>query len=166
MAEFIIRSNLNPNKAVSATITFRQVINKGEEGEPVWVLQIGTEEPHKDGGPIPPTFIHFTDAANLNDAIAEAVTEMSGKIDWSPEREDTRGPFVIYHTPEQDGIASILSDVNIGIKDMVPSAGIDLDSIKMTVNGVDVTDDIDIIGTPTQYSVTWRPFFRIKDYYE
>ena len=164
MAEFVIRNNLNPNKAVSCTITFRQIVNKGEEGEPVWVLQMGTVEPHKDGGPIAPVFVHLTDEDNLNDAVSEAVTRLSEQIDWSPLRTDSRAPFVIYHAPEENGIAKINSDVNVGIKDLVPSAGIDLDSIKMTINGYDVTEDLEIIGTPTEYSLTWRPFMRAVSY--
>ena len=164
MAKFVIRNNLNPNKAIEATITFRQIVNKGEEGEPVWVLQIATVEPHKDGGPITPTFIHYTDAPNLNAAIAEAVAELSTKVDWGDERTDTRAPFVIYHSPEDDGVVHINSNIGIGIIDKVPAAGIDIDSIKMTINGYDVTNDLTIEGTPLQYSVNWRPPLRVYDY--
>ena len=46
----------------------------------------------------------------------------------------------------------------------MPSAGIDIDSITMTVNGFDVTNELEIIGDPFDYSITWRPFLRIFDY--
>lgn len=163
MAEFIIRNNMNPNKAVSCTITFRQIVNKGEEGEPVWVLELGTKEPHKDGGSILPVFVHYTSAKNLDKAVSDAVAKLSEQVDWSPLISDSRPPFVIYYTPT-GGTASILSDVNIGIKDITPSAGIDASTIKMTVNGWNVTNDLEITGDPFNYSITWRPPLRVKKY--
>ena len=163
MAEFFIRNNLNPGKAVKCTISFRQLINKGEEGEPVWVLELGTKEPHKDGGSILPVYEHFTTAKNLDGVVSDAVTKISEQIDWSPLVADKRPPFVKYHVPDGN-IADMLSDVNVGITDLVPSAGIDIDSITMTVNGFDVTNELEIIGDPFDYSITWRPFLRIFDY--
>jgi hypothetical protein len=165
MAEFIIRNNLNPNKAIKCTITFRQIVNKGEEGEPVWVVELATKEPHKDGGSIRPAFVHTTSAVTLDKAISNAVAQISEQVDWSPLLTDTRPPFVVYYTPSTD-VASITSSVNVGIKDITPAAGIDISTIKMTVNGEDVTNDLEITGDPLDYSVTWRPPLRIYDYYE
>lgn len=163
MAEYIIRNNLNPAKVVKCTITFRQLINKGEEGEPIWVVEIGTMEPHKAGGKIKPIFIHYTDAVNLDTAVKEATEAISAQVKWSPLIDDHRPPFVINFTPSED-IVSIDSIVNASIKDIYPSTGIDLNSITMTVNGVDVTGELFINGDPFYYNVTWQPKFRVYEY--
>jgi hypothetical protein len=165
MAEFTIRNGLNPHKAIRCTITFRQIINKGEEGEPVWVLQLGTTEPHKDGGEIAPVFVHYTSATNLDEAVSEAVATISDQVDWLPLTEDVRPPFVVKYIPS-GGESKLIENVCIDIKDLRPAAGIDIDSIKLTVNGQDVTDDTEIVGDPYYYTVTWRPPFRRRRYYE
>ena len=165
MAEFTIRNGLNPNKAIRCTVTFRQLINKGEEGEPVWVLQLGTTEPHKDGGAIAPVFVHYTSATNLDNAISDAVATISEQVNWLPLVADVRPPFVDKYIPT-GGESKILGDVSISIKDLRPAAGIDINSIKMTVNGQDVTSDSEITGDPYYYNITWRPPFRMRRYYE
>lgn len=164
MAEFFIRNNLNPNKAVKCTISFRQLVNKGEEGELVWVLELGTMEQHKDGGSISPVYEHFTTADDLDGVVSEGVAKISEQIDWSPLIKDTRAPFIEYKIPDNDSVVNISSVVNFGIKDLSPSAGIDIDSITMTVNGFDVTDELAITGDQFNYSVTWRPFLQVRDY--
>lgn len=166
MAEFLLRNSLNPNKVVQCTISFRQLINKGEEGEPVWMVEIGTLEPHKDGGSIPPVFIHYTTSMNLDEAIRDATEEIAAKVDWAPITDDLRPPFVIYTEPASSEIADIYSNVVVDIQDLFPAAGIDIDSITMTVNGFDVTSELDIEGDPYQYRVIWSPSIRVLDTYE
>ena len=160
MAEFYVKNNLSPGKAIKCTVAFRQIINKDEEGEPVWVVEIGTLAQHKEGGPIPPVFIHYTDALNLDEAIRDATEVISSQVDWSPLLEDLRSPFVKRYSP-MEKIVDIHSNVSVDIKDVAPSAGIDSNSIRMTVNGFDVTDELELRGNPFNYSVLWRPFLRV-----
>ena len=162
MAEYIIRNNLNPHKAVKCTITFRQMVNKGEEGEPVWLVEIGTAEPHKDGGIIKPIFIHYTTAENLSEAVKDATEIIAAQIDWSPLIADTRPPFVVKYFPGVS-VVSINSMVNVDIKDVAPSAGIDPDSITMTVNGIDVTSEMKKTGDPFYYGISWQPKVRVYE---
>jgi hypothetical protein len=164
--EYLIRNSLNPGKVVSCTITFRQIVNKGEEGELVWLVQINTAEPHKDGGEIAPLFIHYVSSDNLDAAIKSATETIAEQVDWSPLYEDLRPPFVSYSSPSESGdIVSLYSNVVVDIKDLLPAAGIDPDSITVTVNGFDVTDELDIIGDPYEYRVIWDPFIRVADTY-
>jgi len=164
MTDYLLRNSLNPGKVVSCTITFRQLINKGEEGEPVWLVEIGTIEPHKDGGEIPPEYIHYTSALNLDAAVREATENIAEQVDWSPLSEDLRPPFVAYSSPTSD-IVDIYSDVVVDIKEVLPAAGIDLDSIEVTINDMDVSDELVISGDPYQYRVIWEPKIRVLDYY-
>lgn len=168
MATYLLRNSLNPGKVVKCTITFRQIVNKGEEGEPVWLIEIGTGEPHKDGGAITPVFIHYTeDVDNLDDAVRSATASIAEQVDWGNLEDDVRPPFVSnsYPTKDQD-VVGIYSDVTVDMKDLFPSAGIDPDSITITVNGFDVTDEIKLTGTPFEYKLIWSPTDRVLDYYE
>ena len=166
MAEFLLRNSLNPGKVIKCTITFRQIINKGEEGEPVWLVEMRTMEPHKSGGSIAPVFVHYTSASNLDEAINEAATQIAQQVDWTPLETDARAPFVIYNSPTTGDLSvSIYSSVFVDIKDLVPTTGIDPDSIEVTVNDMDVTDEIELIGDPFEYRVKWQPKVRVLDYY-
>jgi hypothetical protein len=164
MAEYLLRNSLNPGKVVSCSVSFRQIVNKGEEGEPVWLVEIRTLEPHKDGGSIPPEYIHYTNDQNLDVAIRKATQRIASKVNWEPTITDIRPPFVVDYSPRSD-VVDIYSDVMVDITDILPAAGIDPDSITMTINGLDVTDEIELIGDPYNYRVMWQPKIRVLDYY-
>lgn len=163
MAEYFIRNALNPHKIIKCTITFRQMILKGEEGEPVWLIEIATAEPDKYGNKIAPEYIHYTSEVNLDVAIREATGNISEQVDWSVLVDDTRPPFVTDYGPIT-AVAALYSNVDATIKDILPSGGIDLTSITMTVNGMDVTDELRIQGSPFLYEVRWSPKIRVKEY--
>lgn len=164
--DYLLRNSLNPSKVVKCTITFRQITNKGEEGEPVWLVEINTPEEHKDGGSIPPVFIHYVSSINIDEAIRDATKLIAEQIDWSPMAVDLRPPFVTYSFPSTiDEIVSLHSNVVVDIMDILPAAGIDPSSIKVTVNDFDVSDEIELIGDPYNYRIIWDPYIRVADYY-
>ena len=164
MAEYILRNSLNPNKVVGCVITFRQLINKGDEGEPIWVVEITTIEPHKNGGNILPEYINYTSLTNLDVAIKEATEKIAEQINWEPVVEDLRPPFVISNFPEngqqQVGIDSILI---VDIKDIFPAAGIDINSAQVTINGMDISHEIKFSGDPFNYKISWKPSIVVYD---
>ncbi len=164
MAQFLLRNSLNPQKVVRCGITFTQTVPKGGEGEPIWVVEVATDEPHKDGGDIPPEFINLTTLDNLDQEVEVAVEIISAKIDWTPLEEDVRAPLVESCSPSEYE-ASIDSTIKIVIKDLLPAAGIDIDSIQMIINDVDVTGDLEISGDPYEYTVKWIPFMRVLEEY-
>lgn len=166
MAEYLLRNSLNPNKVISCTITFRQLVNKGEEGEPVWLLQIGTVEPHKDGGSIKPVFVHYTSKDNLNDVIKDATEVIGSQVNWQPYVKDLRPPFVEYCSIKGGNVLeSIYSNVYIDIRDILPAAGIDPSSIKFYVNDIDLSNEIELDGDPYDYRIKWQPKIRVFDYF-
>jgi hypothetical protein len=165
MAQFLVRNSLNPNKVVKLGLTFQQVVPKGAEGEPIWVVEVGTNEPHKDGGSIPPEYIHLVDIDNLDKAVKVVAERISKKINWEPLIEDTEPPFVDEVSPSEYNV-SIYQDIQAVIKEKLPAAGIDIDTIQMTVNDIDVTDELQINGDPYEYRVRWVPglrFFQQED---
>lgn len=164
MAQFLLRNSLNPQKVIKCGITFKQVVPKGGEGESIWVIEIGTNEPHKDGGVIPPEFINLITLDNLDQEIEKAIKTISAKVDWTPLESDIRAPFVYSCSPSEYEI-DIDSSIEIILKDILPAAGIDINSIEMTINDFDVTSELDISGDPYEYKIKWRPFMRVLDTY-
>jgi len=161
MAYFQVRNSLNPSKAIVCGITYKQVVPKGHEGEAIWVIEVATDEPHATtSGIIPPYYINVTDELDLDLEIEKAVAEISKQVDWEPLSADTRPPFVNSVQPDTY-IQQMQENVIIGIIDLHPSYGIDIDSIEMTVNGIDVTDDLRIGGDEFEYEVEWRPPARV-----
>jgi hypothetical protein len=149
---------------VLGAITYRQVVPKGEEGEAVWVIEVATTASGIHSEVIPSEFIHATDLNYLEDEITEAVERLSAQIDWSPLIDDNRNPYVDSVLPS-DYEVPLETSVEVVIKDPLPSAGIDISSITMTVDGFDVTSELDISGDPYEYKVKWSPFLRVTDEY-
>jgi hypothetical protein len=160
MAQFLVRNSLNPQKVIKCGITFEQLTPKDNEGEPIWIVEIATDEPHKDGGDINPEFINLTSLNNLDAEIEKAIKIISAKVDWIPLESDLRAPFVESCYPS-DYEVDIESYIKIILKELLPSAGIDIDSIQMTVNGFDVTSELEIAGDPYEYTINWKPFMRV-----
>lgn len=166
MAEYTIRNSLNPDKVVKCSITFRKLTNRDERGEPVWLIHIATDEPHKNGGDIASVFIHLASLDNLGLEIDQATEKIAVQVDWGVLKEDLRPPIVFIVTPDNDlENVDIRSDVTFDIKDLLPATGINIDSIEMSVNGTDVTNELEISGDPYQYKVIWKPFKRVQEYY-
>jgi hypothetical protein len=167
MAEYLLRNTLNPNKVVKCAITFRQMVDSKSDGELIWLIEIGTVEPHKDGGKILPIIIHHTSTANLDSEIKKATEKIAEQINWGNVITDLRPPFVTYSYPKIDQTTKI--DINtsvvVDIKDILPAAGIDPNSIQVVVNDIDVSNDIFLDGDPYQYRIRWSPKLRIYDNY-
>ena len=160
MAQFLVRNSLNPQKVIKCGITFEQLAPKDNEGDLIWIVEIATDEPHKDGGNINPEFINLTSLDNLDEEIKKAVKTISAKVDWTPLESDLRAPVVeeCYPSNYEVGIESY---VKIILKELLPSAGIDMDSIQMTINDFDVTSELEIVGDPYEYTIKWNPFMKV-----
>jgi len=171
MAEFYVRNSLNYNKAVKFNITLRYYVLKGVEGEHMWTLEIGTTYPDINGDPISPKRISNISANNFDEIIESGVAELCAKIDWSPLVVDRKPPFVDSVSPaDGETDASINSNINMFLKDKLPSAGMDLSDMKIVLNNsmvdFDITGEVDIDGDPYEYYLIWRPPLRVYNTYD
>ena len=166
MAYFIVRNSLNPYKAVKFSITLQQQVLKDWEGEPLWLAEINTLEPSVSGTQLKSKFLHLRTLNNLDEEIENAVSQLCDEIDWSPSLDDGRPPYVTDYLPTSNSNVSIDSGIEVVIEESLPSAGIDRDSITMTFNGFDVTNEIEITGDPYEYTVRWEPPLVVRDTYE
>jgi len=166
MAYFQVGNSLNPSKVIVCGITYKQVIPKDNEGEAIWIIEVATDEPHATtSGTIAPYYINVTNELDLDLEIEKAVAEISKQVDWEPLSADTRPPFVNSVHPDTY-IQQMHENVKIGIVDLHPSYGIDISSIEMTVNDIDVTSDLRITGDEFEYQVEWRPPSRVYEQLE
>jgi len=171
MAEFYVTNSLNLNKAVKFNITLRYFVLLGEKGDHKWVLEIGTTHPDINGDRIIAKKTHNISAENLDQVIQEGVAELCSQVDWSPLVQDKIKPYVDSSTPEDgDTDVSIWTDVYITIKDNLPSAGIDLSNMTITLNNsmetLDITNEVVITGDPYEFNLRWTPPLRVFDTYE
>jgi len=162
MATFFVRHSMNPSKAVTFGITYKQLIDKNSsDGELIWLLEIATDELDKDtNGIIPPRFINLINFEDMDEVIEDAISELAKRIDWGELASDTRAPFVDSVIPSAY-TARIHDNVIFRVKDLQPSVGIDINSIQMLINDVDVSSDLRISGDEFEYQIEWRPPSRI-----
>ena len=164
MAYFLVR---NPGVAFTFGITTKQYTPVDNDADPVWVLEIATEAPAVGGGTPYPSYVHLTSISgvpisgnNLDKEISDAVADLASRVDWGALASDERAPYVDSVKPTTY-IASIESNVVINIKDILPSAGIDISKIKVYINDFDVTSELVFSGDPYDYTVKWSPPQRV-----
>lgn len=168
MAELYIQNSLNYNKAVKFNITLRHFVVKGEKGDQKWILEIGTTHKDKNGNTIPSKKIYNVSANNLDEVIEENLATLASGIDWLPLIDDKEPPYIYNFSPSGDNVL-IGSSVNVTIKEVLPSAGIDLSNMKVTLNNsmvdFDITNEVNISGDPYEYNLKWNPTTRIYKRY-
>jgi len=162
MAQFLVRNSLNPNKVIKLGISFSKLVNKPEmTGDNIWVVEIGTAEPNKNGGIVPPVYLNIVNLETLDEEIATAVAFISAQVDWGNVLEDSDPPYVAF-TNINSAVAAIDSSVVLDLKEFMPSSGIDKSSIRLTVNDIDVTNETFMAGNPYNYVINWYPRQRIR----
>lgn len=172
MAHFYVRNSLNYNQTVKINISFVRGydVNDGD-GDPRWFLELGTKQTTSSGTEILPQFINnVTDINKLNDLIADAVSKIASQIDWEPLVDDNDSPYVYNVIPTTIGVdVPIESNIDITLKDDMPSSGLDLNDAIITLitteSIFDITNDCTIEGTPFEYKIHWEPPIREYKYY-
>ena len=162
MASFLVRNSLNPRMVINVGITYNQVTPKNNEGDAIWVIELATTASGLSGEDIRPVYINDITSSHLDDEIRKAVAVIAAQVDWSPFDDDTQAPILEYISPATYEV-DINSFLEMEIKDILPSAGIDLNSIEMTVNDEDVSNELEITGDAYRYKIKWDTFLRIYE---
>jgi hypothetical protein len=166
--EVYVKNSLNYTKAVKFNISLRYFVIKGEKGEHFWTLDVGTTH-SGTGGVEMSRKIHNVSVEDLDEAIEQALSELSSYIDWTPTVLDKESPYVHEFSPIGNDV-SIGSQVLVTLKEDLPSAGMDLSNMRVTFdNGAqefDITSEVDITGDPYVYKLKWLPERRVYDTYD
>jgi hypothetical protein len=169
MAEFYVTNSLNSEKAVKFNITLRYFVTKQSYGDHKWVLEIGTTYSGADGNPISAKKVLPISVEDFDQVIEESVATMCSGIDWSPFAEDKRAPYVYTALPVTSGV-SIGSNVELILRDLLPSSGIDLSAAKITLNNsmvdFDITNEVQIEGDAYEFVLRWNPPMRVYSRYD
>lgn len=170
MAEILVRNSLGSQVAVKITVTLHESIVKDDkdEGDPKWLLMLGTTHKDKYDNTIPPVAVHNLSGTDIDGEIEKAINVICKDIDWGGLYVDREAPSVISYSPTGQDV-DILSDIKISIKDSLPSSGLDLSNLNVTINNgtftYDITDEILIRSDTFDCDLRWVPKTIIKDTY-
>ncbi len=160
MSDIIVKHTLNPRKAVKFNLNLRKYALKDEEGESVWLLEIGTTSLDSSGEKIAPRYVHKITENFIEEEINKAIADMCQLIDWRDFDVDRYPPTLKSFSPEGTNIP-ITSHVRFAIEEKHPSSGIDLSGVVVTLNNgevdFDITSEIIIKGDPYEYNFQWVP---------
>jgi hypothetical protein len=172
MAHFYVRNSLNYDQTVKINISFvRGYDVTANDGDPRWFLELATTHTTASGTKIAPQFVNnVTNKFKLDELIAEAVANIAAQIDWAPLVSDNKAPYIYDALPSEISCAvPIESNIDIVIKDAMPSSGLDLGDLLVTISTnsstFNITDACVIEGNPFEYRIHWEPPFRKYEYY-
>lgn len=170
MAHIFVKNSLSNLKSAKLNVNIPKYVTTESKGDPIWLLEIATTYPSASGTRIRPSYINQTTTfEELDSSIANAVSEISSQIDWEPLINDDAPPYIEEYGPKGLEV-SIASNINIEIKDKIPSAGIDLSDAQILINpgdtDIDITDECFVEGTPFYYNIRWEPAERKTERYE
>lgn len=154
---------VNPNaleRAIIVYIDLISIIPLNKLGDNKYVFRLSTQAKDCSGNSIQPLMVYDTSINGFFKALPKALADLCEHVCWGEIDNDRTAPFVSYYGPAGDDV-SLFSSIIIGLEDALPSKGIDPTSIRMTVNGFDVTNDIIIDGQYNILTVSWSPKRRV-----
>ena len=168
MAELFVKNSLNTRLSVKFNVSIKQFTITNVDGDNKWLLEVATTYLDLDGYNMRPKLIHLQTLNNLEAEIELAVEEMCVQIDWGILDTDKEEPYIFEYAPIGND-APISSNIVFTIKDLLPSSGIDLSDIDITLdNGTQVfniTNETTIVGDPYEYNFVWAPANRVYNTY-
>lgn len=149
-----------PNgKRVPVTIVIEQpdIVNTND-GEILYLLSFSTGIKGLNGKQVDTVYINNVTETSILEEINKGLIEIGSKIDWGILDVDDTAPIITNITPKNNekGVP-IDSYINLTLKDPFPTSFIDLDTIKLKVNGIDVTNKLQIKQKGIDVYLTWIP---------
>jgi len=128
------------------------------DGEVVFLLLFAVGILDKNGNSIDDLIIENVTKENVKKEIARGLSLLAEQIDWDNLQTDVSHPRIksIYPENNQENVP-IHTNVDIKLRDEFPATGIDISTIKMYVNGIEVTPDLYINQRDNEVSIKWIP---------
>lgn len=128
------------------------------DGEVVFLLLFSVGVVDINGNSIEDIIIENVSKENIKKEIQKGLSLIADQIDWDNLQNDIHPPLIkdIFPENKQDNV-SIHSNVTVKLRDEFPAAGIDTSTIKLFVNGIEVTPDLHINQKDNEVSVKWIP---------
>lgn len=174
MATFIVRHSNYPRNPKRFTISIDKIAKlsgepntifpTGQKDFDFWEIRIAPPDDAVDGmgNIVKSLWIDTAIEDTIDSTIVRGINQLSETIDWSQggqfEEEVDSYPPVVTHTvpaPNEENV-SIHQWIKITLEDMLPASGIDLSSVKLYVDGVEVVPT-DVIGNPFKLEIYYKP---------
>ncbi len=129
------------------------------EGDGSWILIADTNELDVNGTKIVPEFVNLVTTGTVHLEIEAALGRIGSQVDWGPLLADNRPPKLIELTPALELTTNVPITTNImaRLEEALPAAGIDLATVSATLNGFDITGDLELRGNIFDLTLLYRP---------
>ena len=129
------------------------------EGDQSWILIAQTTEPDVNGNKILPEIVNLVSTGTVHLEIEAALGRIGSQVDWGTIQQDTQPPKLVEITPAltQTINVPITSNIVFRLQEPLPAAGMDLSTFKLTLNGFDVTGDVELRGNIFDLTAIYRP---------
>ncbi len=129
------------------------------EGDGSWILIAETNETDISGTKIPAEFVNLVTTGTVHLEIEAALGRIGSQVDWGTLQSDNRPPKLIDLTPSLDSTTNvpITSNIVARLQEPLPAAGIDLATVSATLNGFDITPDLELRGNIFDLTLTFIP---------
>ena len=157
----LLKDAKNPNGRlmIPVSVNVRQVDDVNtNDGEVIYVLEFICGAIDHDGNRIETVIIDNVSEEDVKDQIERGLSIIGAQVPWPNQQEDEYAPRIIEVFPQDESKdVPINSHIYGTLRDYFPTSGIDPSTIKIRVNGIDVTDEARITGEETQYRFRWIP---------
>ena len=128
------------------------------DGEAVFLLLFSVGVVDTNGNSIDDVIFENVTSDNVKKEIARGLSILAEQIGWDNLQTDASHPRIkdIYPENNQENVP-IATNVDIKLRDEFPTSGIDTSTIKLYVNGIEVTPDLDVNQKDNEVSVKWIP---------
>lgn len=129
------------------------------EGDSTWLISLSTTERDINGNPIVPEFINVVTTGTVHLELEAALGRIGQQVDWGTPLPDTQAPQLVEIFPPltQTSNVSIGSNISIRLRDPLPAAGIDLSTVRVRINGIEVTGDVEFRGNVFDLTLVYNP---------
>ncbi len=129
------------------------------EGDGSWILIAETNEVDTAGNKIAAEFVNLVTTGTVHLEIEAALGRIGSQVDWGTLQADTKPPKLVEITPalSQTTNVPITSNIIVRLEESLPAAGIDLSTVSATLNGFDITGDLEFSGNIFDLTTIYRP---------
>lgn len=153
-------NSLNPNgRRVPVTVVIEHIdVSTTNDGELIYTVSIHTGARDVGGNVIDVIYLNGVSEDSFQEELKKALTALGDQIDWGTLEADTFAPIITELIPNRDeSSVAITSNLFITMKDPFPASFINLSTVKIKVNGIDVTPEAVVSEKNNRVSISWVP---------
>jgi hypothetical protein len=150
----------NPNgKTVPVTVIIEHVdLVQTNDGELVYLIVLHAGARAINGRQVEPVYINNVTKSTILLELQKGLALLAEQIDWGVLEDDTIPPQIVNMYPKSNQKnVSIDSNVYLTLRDPFPASFIDLSTLKLLVNNIDVSGSIKTRERSNEVKLEWVP---------